>query len=46
MAPVQSPQGISWGIATSDGVRMMLLGPNFAELYDRGLAAKLAQIEF
>jgi hypothetical protein len=40
------PEVISWGITTSDGVRMMLLGPNFAELYDRGLTRKLARIEF
>jgi hypothetical protein len=40
------PDEMFWGVATSGGIRSMLLGPNFAELYDKERQQKLARIEF
>jgi hypothetical protein len=40
------PDEMFWGIATSGGIRSMLIGPNFAELYDKERQQKLARIEF
>jgi hypothetical protein len=44
--PTPSPNVMSWGITTSDGPRLMLLGPNFAELFDMNQTTRLARIEF
>jgi hypothetical protein len=41
------PEEMYWGVMTSDGPRQMLLGPNFAELYeDFKRTKRLARIDF
>jgi len=40
------PDEMYWGIVTSDGPRQMLIGPNFAELYDHTRKKRLARIDF
>lgn len=44
--PTAQPEISMWGVKTSDGIRMMLLGPNFAVLTDQNMTQKLARFEW
>ncbi len=44
--PTGKPGVIAWGVMTSDGIRAMILGPNFAELFDKDRKVRLGWIEF
>ena len=44
--PDKAKRQILWGVMTSGGVKGMILGKNFAELYEKGGQVPIARIEF